>query len=72
MSNVKNIQNLMIGVDGRSLETLSHELVAMKITIGLLFQKLPAHEKDNLIKSLKAHDNEYLGEMAGALEQFKI
>lgn len=72
MSDVKNIQNFMVGVDGRSLETLSNELIATKIAIGLLFQKLSTNEKDNITKSLRAHDNEYLAAMANALEQFKI
>ncbi|HBQ4033039.1 TPA: hypothetical protein L7126_000553 [Klebsiella pneumoniae] len=66
------INNLEIGTDTSNLNSLGAEVTAMKIAIGLIFQKMPDTHRDAFLLELRQLDNPWLNRLANQLEQFKI
>ncbi|MFV8925367.1 hypothetical protein ABQ431_03600 [Serratia fonticola] len=66
------IENFNISSDTTSLEALGSEVTAMKVAIGLLFQKMQDHHRTALLAELRQLDNPWMNGLADQLEQFKI
>ncbi|ENH9680424.1 hypothetical protein [Enterobacter roggenkampii] len=66
------IENFEIGTDTSNLNSLGAEVTAMKVAIGLLFQKMPSHHRDAFLMELRQLDNPWMNGLAKQLEQFKI
>lgn len=66
------IKNFSISSDTSSIEALGSEVTAMKIAIGLLFQKMPDHHRTAFLTELRQLNNPWMNGLADQLEQFKI
>lgn len=66
------INNFSISSDTTNLESLGSEVTAMKVAIGLLFQKLPDHLRTAFLTELRQLSNPWMNGLADQIEQFKI
>lgn len=66
------INNFHISSDTSNLETLGSEVTAMKVAIGLLFQKMPEHHRTAFLTELRQLNNPWMNGLADQMEQFKI
>ncbi|HCC2627187.1 TPA: hypothetical protein M4192_001676 [Klebsiella quasipneumoniae] len=66
------INQLKIETDNSDLNSLGAEVTAMKIAIGLIFQKMPNTHRDAFLLELRQLDNPWLNGLANQLEQFKV
>jgi len=66
------IENFRISTDASNLENLSAEVTAMKVAIGLIFQKMANHHRDAFLVELRQLGNPWMNGLADQLEQFKI
>lgn len=68
----KFINNLNISTNNTDLNTIGIEITALKIAVGLIFQKLQDPLREAYLKELRQLNYPALNELADQLEQFKI
>lgn len=66
------IKGLKISTDSTDLNALGAEVTALKVAIGLLFQKMQDKNRTALLAELRQLDIKPLNDLADQLEQFKI
>ena len=66
------IKNLRVSSNTADLQSLGGDVTALKIAVGLLFQKLPDNLRETYLLELRQLNNPYLNDLATQLEQFKV
>lgn len=66
------IKNLQISTQDSSLRALASEVNALKIAVGLIFQKLDDQHREVFLKELRQLPDAKLNELANQLEQFRV
>ncbi|CQH62992.1 TPA: hypothetical protein ACPZMC_004417 [Yersinia enterocolitica] len=66
------IKGLQVSTDNTDLNSLGAEVTALKIAVGLLFQKMEDHHRTALLIELRQLNIKPLHDLANQLEQFKV
>ncbi|HHL8925830.1 TPA: hypothetical protein ACQ8TZ_004825, partial [Escherichia coli] len=69
---IKFIEKLEISANTSNLESLGAEIVALKVAVGLIFQKLQDPMREAFLKELRQLNNPAMNDLAKQLEQFRI
>lgn len=69
---IKFIEKLEISANTSNLESLGAEIVALKLAVGLIFQKLQDPMREAFLKELRQLNNPAMNDLAKQLEQFRI
>ncbi|MEL5387330.1 hypothetical protein CS371_26890 (plasmid) [Serratia marcescens] len=68
----KSIEGLQITTNNTDLNALGAEVNALKIALGLIFQKLHDSHRDAFLKELRQTNTPALNDLAKQLEQFRV
>lgn len=71
-SQTKTIESLQISTNNTDLKALGVEVTALKLAVGLIFQKLHDSHRDALLKELRQTNTPELNDLAKQLEQFRV
>lgn len=66
------IKSLEVSSDTTNLNALGADVTALKVAVGLLFQKLPDDRRDAMLFELRQLGIPALNDLAKQLEQFKV
>ncbi|AVX37840.1 hypothetical protein [Yersinia massiliensis] len=66
------INNLQVTTDNTDLNTLGAEVTALKVALGLMFQKLQEPLREIFLKELRQTNTPALNDLADQLEQFRV
>ncbi|MBH2556792.1 hypothetical protein [Serratia ureilytica] len=66
------INRLEVSSDTTDINALGADVTALKVAVGLLFQKLPDDRRDAMLFELRQLGIPALDDLAKQLEQFKV
>ncbi|WP_145601697.1 hypothetical protein [Yersinia frederiksenii] len=66
------INNLRVTTDNTDLNALGAEVTALKVALGLMFQKLQEPLREIFLKELRQTNTPALNDLADQLEQFRV